>query len=230
MKSLTVEKDCCRNHHLGGPTCMTGQTWVYYSLKDGRMSHITQIEGREEDWRILFFYFPVNQVQAVLCLSQLLPYPVISILLPSPCSCVPLSLTKRDMLTFGKNSCPILPSIFPFLAETMKGEGGSTPVCSWRSSTFPVSVPYKRCYFSCHVCWGTTFGLFFLQKGRKANLEKYLSHVISNDLAVVPGIGLLTVSRRRVGETQLQPTRRKREKDLNLPWAWLALPSFRLHL
>lgn len=105
-----------------------------------------------------------------------------------------------------------------------------SPVCSWGSSTAPVSVPYKYCYFSCLVCWGTAFGLFFLQKGRKANLEKYCSHVISNYLAVVPGTGLLTASRRRVGETQLQPTRRKREKDPNLPWASLALPCFPLHL
>lgn len=44
-----------------------------------------------------------------------------------------------------------------------------------------VSVPYKHCYFSCHVCWGTAFGLFFLQKGRKANLENtaHMSSVIT---------------------------------------------------
>lgn len=32
-----------------------------------------------------------------------------------------------------------------------------------------------------------------------------------------------------MGETQLQPTT-KRERDLNLAWASLALPSFPLHL
>lgn len=94
------------------------------------MSHITQIERRGEDRITLFFYFPVNQIQAVLCLSQLLPYPVISILLSAPCSCVALSLTKRDVLTFRKKPTPILPSIFPFLAETMRGEGGSSSLQS----------------------------------------------------------------------------------------------------
>lgn len=94
---------------------------------------------------------------------------------------------------------------------------------------FPVSVPYKYCYFSCHVCWGTVFIYFSCRKTGKLIWKKYRSLVISNYLAVVPGIGLLTVSRRRVGETQLQPTRRKRERDLNLAWASLALPSFPLH-
>lgn len=157
---------------------------------------------------------------------------MISILLPSPCSCVALSLTKRDVLTFGKNPSPNLPSIFPFLAEMMKNEGGSSSLQSAVGGA--ACFQYQSCtsivIFPVMFVGVQLFGLFFLQKGRKANLEKHCSHVISNYLAVVPGIGLLTVSRWRVGETQLQPTRRKREKDLNLPWASLALPSFPLHL
>lgn len=91
---------------------------------------VIELRLKGEDWTILVFYFSVNQIQAVLCLSQLLPCPENSIFLPSPYPCVALSLTKRDVLTFGKNPSPILPSIFPLLAEMMKGESGSSSLQS----------------------------------------------------------------------------------------------------
>lgn len=158
---------------------------------------------------------------------------MISILLPSLCPCGSLRLTKRGVLTFGKNPSLILPSIFLFLAEMMKGESGSSSLQSGAAggeACFQYQCHTSIVIFPVMFVGVQLFGLFFLQKGRKDNLEKYCSYVISNYLAVVPGIGLLTVSRWRVGETQLQPTRRKREKDLNLPWASLALPYFPLHL
>lgn len=94
------------------------------------------------------------------------------------------------------------------------------------SSISPIQV--LLFFLSCLLGYSFSF-IFLAERQESRSGKKYRSLVISNYLAVVPGIGLLTVSRRRVGETQLQPTRRKRERDLNLAWASLTLPSFPLH-
>lgn len=142
------------------------------------------------------------------------------------------ALTKRHVLTFGKSPSPILPSIFPFLAEMTEGEGGSSSLqpAAGGAARFQYQSHTSIVIFPVMFVGVQLFIYFSCRKAGKPIWKKYCSHVISNYLAVVPGIGLLTVSRQRVGETQLQPTRRKRERDLNLTWASLALPSFPLHL
>lgn len=129
------------------------------------------------------------------------------------------------MLTFGRSPSPILPSIFPFFAETTVGKSGS-------SSLQPAAGGAARFQYQSHTSIvifpvmfvGVQFFIYFsFRKAGKPIWKKYFSHVISNYLAVVPGTGLLTVSRRRVGETQLQP-QEERGREI-LIWLWLHLPS-----
>lgn len=58
------------------------------------------------------------------------------------------------------------------------------------------------------------FVYFSCGKSGKKIWKKYCLHVISNFLATVPSVGLLTISRQGVGETQLQLTRRERGKEI----------------
>lgn len=136
------------------------------------------------------------------------------------------------MLTLGKSLPPTLPSIFPFLVETREGEGGRSSLQSAAggAARFQYQSHTSIVIFPVMFVGVQLFVYFSCRKAGKPIWKKCCSHVISNHLAVVPGIGLLTVSRWRVGETQLQPTRRKRDRDLNLTWASLTLPSFPLHL
>lgn len=135
------------------------------------------------------------------------------------------------MLSFAKSPSPILPLISPFLAETTEGEGGSSSLqlAAGGAACFQYQSHTSIVIFPVMFVGVQLFIYFSCRKTGKLIWKKYRSLVISNYLAVVPGIGLLTVSRRRVGETQLQPTRRKKERDLNLAWVSLALPSFPLH-
>lgn len=137
------------------------------------------------------------------------------------------ALTKRDVLTSGKSPSPLLPSVFPSLAETMEGQGGSSSLQSAAGGAecFQYQSHTSIVIFPVLFVGVQLFIYFSCRKAGKPIWKEYCSHVTSNYLAVVPGTGLLTVSRWRVGETQLQP-RRKRERDLNLTQASLALPFF----
>lgn len=129
-----------------------------------------------EEWRIQgldFFNFWLSQTQAVL------PAAVTAMPADSYCCFLPvldvaLSFDWKKCADLWKEpfSQPAFDLSLPCWGAGGWGWSYFSPVCSWRSSTFPVSVPHKYCYFSCPVCWGTASHLFFLQKGRKANLEK----------------------------------------------------------
>lgn len=75
-----------------------------------------------------------------------------------------LSLTKRDMLTFGKSPSLILPSIFPYLAVMMKGEGGGSSLQSavGGAAGFQYQSHTSIAIFPVMFVGVQLFGLFFL--------------------------------------------------------------------
>lgn len=225
-------RETYRNYQLVGLACVTGRMSL---LVFNRSQDESELRLKGEEWRIQVWVFLTSQqIKYRLCCV---------------CSCCHswwflcccLLSALDGALSFDWKRCadlwkePFSHSAFnlsPFLAVTMEGEGGRTALLSaagGAAARFQYQSHTNLVIFPVMFVGVQLFIYFSCRKAGKPIWKKYCSHVISNDLALVPGVGLLTASRRRVGETQLQP-RRKKERDLNLPWASLALPSFPLHL
>lgn len=80
-----------------------------------------------------------------------------------------------------------------------------------RPAVFSIS-PWQGLLFFLSCLLGSSSSLFFLQKGRKANLEHTQLTCHRRCLGPALGIGSLTVKRHRVGEPQ-RPALRNKEKE-----------------
>lgn len=146
------------------------------------MSHIAQFKRRGEDWMIPFFYFPVNQIiQAVLSLSQLLPCPVTSILLPSPCSWYGTEFWLKEMCwPFKSGLLPSCLQSFPYLLRRQRARVVVVLSSLQLEEQHVSSIsPIQVLLFFLSCLLGYSFSFIFLAERQESQPGKNTAHMSS---------------------------------------------------